>query len=98
MSTLGKKCLIALSLAAVSMTASAYVIGPNAAFVNQGQLVRAAALEYQTTQGYTIVDLDGVRVYDSMDGFGPAGYYTFFTCRNGKIAQYCPPSTGGYKY
>jgi hypothetical protein len=97
MSTFGKKCLIALSLAAVSTAASAYVIG-NSAFVSKTQLIKAAQLEYTTTQGYTIVDLDGVRVYDSMDGFGPAGYYSYFTCRNNSIRQYCGPSTGGYKY
>jgi type II secretory pathway pseudopilin PulG len=97
MSTFGKKCLIALSLATVSMTASAYVIG-NKAFTSRAQLINAAQLEYTTTQGYTIVDLDGVRIYDSMEGFGPAGYYSYFTCQNNSIRQYCGPTTGGYKY
>jgi hypothetical protein len=96
MSTFGKKCLVALSLAAICTAASANV--GSRGYVSQAQLVKAAKAEYIATSGYTIVDLDGVRVYDSMDGFGPAAYYSFFTCVNGQIRQYCGPTTGGYRY
>jgi hypothetical protein len=77
-----KKILLAISLlvvAAFSQSASAQSLS-NGPFASRNALLTHAQSFYAQTSVYTRVHLDGILIYDSGDGFGPAEEKSYFTC------------------